>query len=112
MAEGVMVIFSNPASPEQEAEYHRWYNDVHIPEVTAPASLGGATRYKVADTQIPGQDVGAHRFMAMYQFNDVETALGDMFANPGRNTPSDASAPGSIQTAVIYEKIYERRKDL
>jgi hypothetical protein len=111
MAEGKMVIFSNPASPEQEAEYNRWYNETHLKEVTAADTMTGATRYRFAAEQIPGQDVGPWRYMAMYHLVEPGPAIADMLANAAGFTPSDAAAPGAITTAVVYEKIFEKRKD-
>lgn len=111
MAEGEMVIFTNPVSPGDEAEFHRWYNDIHLKEVTAADSMTGATRYRLAATQVPGQDIGPWRYMAMYHLTDAEKAIADMLGAAAGFTRTDTSAPGSEQTAIVYEKIFEKRKD-
>ena len=35
MARAVMVVGSNPTSPEHEDEYNRWYVEEHLPDVLA-----------------------------------------------------------------------------
>jgi hypothetical protein len=33
MARGLLIVESRPASPEQAAAYHDWYDSKHIPEI-------------------------------------------------------------------------------
>jgi hypothetical protein len=33
MARGLLIVESRPASPEQAADYHDWYDNKHIPEI-------------------------------------------------------------------------------
>ncbi len=111
MAKGKMVIFTAPASAEKEPEFHRWYNEVHIPEIAAAApSISGASRYKVSATQIPGQDTGPYPFLAVYHLDDPAKGISEMLAGAAGYTPTDASGPGGIQTAVVYEQIFETNK--
>ena len=111
MAKGKMVIFTAPASVEKEGEFHRWYNEVHIPEIAAAApAISGASRYKVSNIQIPGQDTGAYPYMAMYHLEDVPTGIGQMLAGAAGYTGTDATGPGGIPTAVVYEQIFEFNK--
>lgn len=54
MPRSVMVVFSNPASPEQEDEYNRWYTEKHITDVVGNVpGIVKATRYQLS------KDVGS-----------------------------------------------------
>ena len=33
MTKGVLIVESRPASPDDAAAFHRWYEDTHIPEI-------------------------------------------------------------------------------
>lgn len=112
MAKGKMVIFTAPASAEKEGEFNHWYNNVHIPEITAAApKISGATRYKAADAQIPGMEAPAQPYMAMYHLDDVKEGIGQMLSGAAGYTPTDSTSPeGGIATAVVYEQIFEFNK--
>jgi hypothetical protein len=45
MPKGILYVESRPTSPEQEAEYHKWYNDTHLAEVVAVPGFVAARRY-------------------------------------------------------------------
>ena len=33
MARGIIYVETMPASPDREAEYHKWYNDTHLEQI-------------------------------------------------------------------------------
>jgi len=33
MARGLLIVESRPASPEEAAAYHDWYDNKHVPEI-------------------------------------------------------------------------------
>lgn len=72
----VLAVFSNPASPEQEAEYNDWYNTTHLDELMAVPGIVAATRYRVADGPGPAP---THRYVAVYELDrepaEVLTAM-------------------------------------
>lgn len=42
----VLLVSTNPPSPEQEEEYNNWYDDVHVPQLLERIpGVVGATRY-------------------------------------------------------------------
>ena len=65
MPEGMMIVESRPASPEEADAYHRWYDDVHIPELLAVDGFRSARRLRAADGE---------SFLAVYEVDDVEGA--------------------------------------
>ena len=95
MAKGKMLVWSNPSSPEREAEFNEWYDSVHLEDVLKLEPFTSAARYKVAgEADTPGQ------YLAIYEvettsFDDAMGALGKAFAD-GELPMSDCIAPGPL----------------
>jgi hypothetical protein len=67
MPRGILYVESRPASPEQAAEYHRWYDETHIPEILALDGFVSGRRFGSLG------DDGS--FVAVYEIDtDVDTA--------------------------------------
>ena len=67
--QSLMLTFSNPAAPEMEDEYHRWYSQVHIPQLLAHVpGLTAATRYRCGDGS-------PHRYLTVYQVEGSDRAV-------------------------------------
>lgn len=107
MAKGVIMVFSNPASPEVEDEYNEWYGGIHYDELTAPEGVRAARRYRVSQTQVPGNDEPKYQYLSIYELDDVER---DFVAMRNiKTTPTNAIHPDRRQ--VIFEEIYSFRKE-
>lgn len=90
MPRSVMVVFSNPASPEQEDEYNRWYTEKHITDVVGSVpGIVKATRYKV--NKDVGSATGAPNnpcsYLAIYEIEG--------------ETPADLKAVAAALSAAI-----------
>lgn len=103
MAQGVMVVWSNPETPDKEAEYNSWYNDIHIPELTENGLCRRVTRHKVSDTQLPGAGGSPHRYLAIYEFDDLAAGIAGMGQ---RETPSTPGPIGETRIA-LFEGVYD-----
>lgn len=67
---GLMLTWSNPSSREAESEYHRWYTQVHIPQLIANIpGIRSASRYVC-----PG-DAAPHRYLAVYEVQGDEQSI-------------------------------------
>lgn len=106
MAKSVMLVFSNPIDAAREAEFNKWYDQVHAPEVVALPGFTGATRYKLSDTQM-GPVAGNHGYLAIYEIDgDPSKALAELGngVKDGRinmaNAPLQMDPPPSI---VMFE---------
>jgi hypothetical protein len=44
MAKGILYVETRPISPDQEAEYHRWY-ETHLADVVAVDGIVAARRF-------------------------------------------------------------------
>jgi hypothetical protein len=72
---GVLVVLVNNGDPSQEAEFNKWYNEVHIPDVVGTGSYYHATRYENTNPK-PGEA----RYLAIYEtdWEDPEQAFNAM----------------------------------
>ena len=59
MPRGIIYLQTNPASPDCEAEYHNWYNDIHLEEICSVEGITSARRFAPTDGEGP--------FIAIYE---------------------------------------------
>lgn len=63
----LIVVTTNPASEADLAEFTRWYDEVHIPQLLERVEgFVSAKRYKVSDAS-PTQPT--HRYVAVYEID-------------------------------------------
>ncbi len=80
MPKYVFVVMTNPTDG-QEAEYNRWYDNQHLPDVLKVEGFVAAQRFKLA-TADGGEPKGPHRYMALYEaetddLGKLQKALGE-----------------------------------
>ncbi len=70
MQRGIFLVEARPASPDRIDEFHRWYDQVHIPEILRFDGFVSARRFA------PVTDDGP--FVTIYEMeaDDLESALG------------------------------------
>jgi hypothetical protein len=96
-----MIALTTPVSGK-EAEYHEWYQNVHLPQLVGFDGVDSAQRYKLV-AKLMGAD--ANQYLAVY---DIETddpmkllgAMGEAGA-AGKMTQTDASDMGTTYTALF-----------
>jgi hypothetical protein len=83
---GVFMVFTNPASEADDAAFNRWYQDIHLPEVTAVPGFTAATRYVGADVNAPNDPwVVEQRYLAVYELATSDAAeFGDTMTELSR----------------------------
>jgi hypothetical protein len=86
MPKGILYVESRPASPEQAADFHRWYDETHIPEILALDGFASARRFGSVG------DDGS--FVAVYEVVDVASARAAL-ADAGRS--GKMSPPTGVQ---------------
>lgn len=76
MAKALLVAHVHPASPEQETEFSRWYDEVHIPQVLERIpGVVGASRHKYAAAQlVPEEAAPIHRYLSLYELDTEDLA--------------------------------------
>lgn len=109
MAKGKLIVFNEPKSPEDEAEYNAWYDGDHLPQILAHVpAITGAQRYRI----MPGQDLslrGSPRYLAIYDIeaDDVMDGLRQLgqATQEGKVVMTDKIRSDPASTYVIYEEI-------
>ena len=105
---GVSIILANFVAG-REAEYHKWYNEVHGPEVTRVPGKVAMKRGRLSPLQIepkrycPGSDL----VLCAQQTDDLLFTIRDFSARAGARSPSGIafqprSASGSVARTVHY----------
>ena len=53
MPKGIIYVETMPASPDREAEYHKWYNDTHLEQILSVEGIVSARRFAPTDGNGP-----------------------------------------------------------
>ncbi|MES3000971.1 MAG: hypothetical protein V4787_09775 [Pseudomonadota bacterium] len=108
-----LLVLAN-AKDGEEGEFHRWYDQVHVPEMFAVPELLGIERFELAPAQrTPGPH--PHRFLAVYDFatDDLQATLQGWAAKSAAMTKPSAVDPDS-RVVLVMQPISPRvtRRDL
>ncbi|MGE0878961.1 MAG: hypothetical protein AB7L13_19060 [Acidimicrobiia bacterium] len=105
MGKGVLVVFSNPIEPSREAEYNKWYDEIHVPDVVALPGFTGARRFK--NTGIGGP--ASHGYLAIYDYDgEPDKAMAALGAGVQSGAVRMADAPLQMDpppAMVVWEQI-------
>ena len=101
MAKFKMIALTTPV-PGKEAEYHDWYQNTHLPELTAFDGIESAQRYKLT-AKMMGADT--NQYLAVYEIETDDatklmSAIGEAAAS-GKMTQTDASDMATTYTALF-----------
>ena len=72
----VLNIVATECSPENDAKFNKWYNEVHIPMLLKYQGIKKVTRYKILD-----EKQEKPRYIAVYEY-DTKEALNALTASP------------------------------
>ncbi|MBL7489101.1 hypothetical protein I6A60_22220 [Frankia sp. AgB1.9] len=75
MPKGILLVQSTPASPEREAEYNRWYDEEHIPDVCAIPGFVAARRYHVREAGSMKGTPGIPPYVILYEIEADDFAV-------------------------------------
>jgi hypothetical protein len=90
MPKAIMYVETRPASPEQEADYHKWYNETHVHEILAIDGFVSARRLEPIGEDGP--------FIAIY-----EIEADDIDAVRQRLTEATRSGRNSTPVGVSFD---------
>jgi hypothetical protein len=98
-----LVALTTPL-PGREADYHEWYQNVHLPELVNLFQMEGAQRFELV-AKLMGQD--ENQYLAIYELEaddpmSVLAKFGEA-AQSGSLTQSDAQDFGTTYTALFKE---------
>jgi hypothetical protein len=109
VAKGILVVESNPTSPEREAEYNDWYTNTHLGEVCSIPGIVAARRYKVHGDGGPLADPSRRQYVAIYELDSDD--LGQPFDELGKRAAdgalhmSDALQLSPPPVVTVYELV-------
>jgi hypothetical protein len=103
MPKATMVVWTNPAEGADEAEFNRWYDEVHVRDVLKLDGFLSCTRYKVADAQFGPADTPG-RYVAHYEVEvddlaQIPKVMGEAFMAGELPMREDLLVPGPILIA-------------
>lgn len=109
MPSAVLIVYTNPISPDREADFNAWYDRTHLPQVLGVDGFVAASRYRVADAQAKGTPPSAHRFMSIYEVetDDLQGAL-DTLMRSAKSLDMGDSLDWSTAAATLWEQITPR----
>lgn len=106
MARHVFVVFTNPTTDAQEAEYNSWYNDQHLPDVLNVPGFVSAQRFKLSGTQRAAGPF-PWRYMALYHIDtdDLQATLATLAARSGTSAMVMSDALAAERLAWVFDPI-------
>ncbi len=111
----VLMVYSDPSSPEADAEYNRWYHETHLPEVIDVPGFVAATRYRVTPVNMLDEPwVVSQQYLAVYELDrsdpdgiaESHAELSRRVRDRDRMQMSAALGPGPITR--YYARISDR----
>ena len=101
MPKGIIYVETMPASPDREAEYHKWYNDTHLEQILSIEGIVSARRREPASGDGP--------FIAIYELDcdDLDAAvqrMGELGAS-GKLTGMENLAMNPKPVPHVYREI-------
>jgi hypothetical protein len=109
MAKYTFVVLTNPTEGK-EAEYNKWYNGQHIPDVLNVPGFVAAQRFKLADAQMGATN--PYKYLALYEIetNDLAGALEALKSRVGTNDmimsdAIDMNNLGAYLFSAVAEKV-------
>jgi len=111
---GGLVLNAMNIAPELEAEFNEWYDNVHIPEVLGIDGFVAATRYRLSEAQLVGNQP-QHRYLAVYEIASDDlagTTQALMDAAAGGMFISDSLQLQPFPTVALFEEAGGRQSKL
>jgi hypothetical protein len=84
MSSYLFVVLTNPVAGSNDAEFNRWYDERHIPDVLNVPGIVAARRFEAADTQ-PETGERTQSYLALYnvETDDLQGVLDQLSIRSG-----------------------------
>jgi hypothetical protein len=111
MAKHRLVVFTN-AMPGRDAEFNKWYDEVHLREVVEVDGFAAAQRFVLSADQIGELDADSvpGRYLAIYEIDaeDLKSAFDKLNAASGGGMTMSDALDSSSAKAIAYTALGER----
>jgi hypothetical protein len=106
MPKAIFFVQTQAASPEQEDEYHRWYDETHIPQLCEIPGIVSARRFDLVGTGAGPADPSIPKHAAIYEIeaDDLDEVFAEMARRSadGRTQSSDALQRDPPPVRLLY----------
>jgi hypothetical protein len=106
MPKAVLLVQSQAVTPDREDEYHKWYDQTHLPQVCEIPGITGARRYTLSSGSIATADPSLPAHLAIYELDtdDIEGVLDELAARAGdgRIDMSDVLQLDPLPNILLY----------
>ncbi len=108
MPKGVLYVESRPSSPERDAEFNEWYDEIHLPDLLALDGFVAARRLRPVGEDGP--------YVALYEIegDDLQVVMANVLASGRRGEIrlSDALGRDPAPVMRLFEVTTERSASL
>lgn len=105
---GKLLVYTRPVRAEVEAEYNRWYDEVHLADVCSVPTITGAQRFKVSATQMAMMDAPDFEYLAIYDFTGPAQAVLDGLAAGGASWEISPTLDAATARVVVVDEAGEQ----
>jgi hypothetical protein len=103
--DALMVVLSN-ANPGREADFNRWYSDIHLVEVVDTlAGFESGRRYRLADMQV--EEGANYRYLAIYRIRNGQLKEAQEAVLASRDERSKALAEGRAPEVALDTDMFD-----
>jgi hypothetical protein len=85
MKEYVFVVYTR-AKEGREAEFNKWYDEIHIPDILNLPGFVSARRFQYVD--VPTTDPSTHPYLALYTVKTDDIVAAQAALQAAANTPA------------------------
>jgi hypothetical protein len=109
MNKPILIAMTNPVSPAREAEFNRWYDEVHARDILRLPGMLSISRYRGLEQIRPDAGPPRYRYLAIYEMDGPTAPVAALVASRPTFQMSDALAPDPL--AISFTPIYFARRD-
>ena len=103
----LMFLLAN-ITPGRDADYHKWYDEVHSVEVSEAAGYVGMLRGKLSDVQVPPVNYcpGSELILGALQCDDLDFTIQDFIDRAYGRSPSGVAWSDRPKSASIARTVH------
>lgn len=106
MPKAVFVVQSQASDDSREDEYHKWYDNTHIPQLCDIPGINSARRFTLLNAGFAEADPSIPKHLAIYELeaDDLDTVMQEIMtrSGDGRMEVSDALAQDPPPVTLLY----------